>query len=288
MASDAHDTATPTGSTTGAIPGVSDLAGLSVLEKVRLAVFGLVVLVVIGLAVLVLGGLFSLVVLGWTAEVGAKLAIHRLHVMNLAMMILTVLLGVFVQVYRPTRQVASMLGALVSVVLVALVGVVAEGSPGSAVPFLVLIGLATLLHPAGRKLLHRGQSYSPAMLAFVVVAAIPLLAFTIAQVGLQANATDPHAAAGHYTGMAQLGVVPLVYGILAAIGMRGWRVAAWIAALPLAYYGLLSISFTGQTGSTGVMWGAAAILWAGGFVVVAEYSRIGGSQTLRRSVAGQD
>ena len=260
---------------------------LSRLEKVRLAGFGLVVLAVIGLTVMVLGELFSLLVLGWTAEVGAELGIHRLHVMSLASMILATLSGLFVQVYKPTRQVASMLGALFSVVLVSLVGIVAEGSPGSAVPFLVLIGLATLLHPAGRTLLRRGQSYSPAMLAFVIVAAIPLVAFSIAQVGLQVNTTDPHAAVGHYTGMARLGLVPLVYGFLAAIGMRGWRVAAWIAALPIAYYGFLSISFTAQTGSTGVMWGAGAILWAVAFVVVAEYSRVGASPTLRRSVAGQ-
>lgn len=282
------DTTGTTDGIAGAILDVSRVAELSTLGKVRLAGFGLVVLAVTGLAVVVLGELFSLLVLGWTADVGAELGIHRLHVMVIATVILTTLLGVFVQVFGPTRQVTSMLGALISVVLAALVQFVAEGSLGSVVPFLVLIGLATLLHPAGRRLLHRGQSYSPAMLAFVVVAAVPMLAFTITQVGLQANATDAHAAAGHYTGMAQLGLIPLVYGILAAIGMRGWRVAAWIAALPIAYYGLLSVSFTGQAGSTGVVWGAAAILWAVGFVVVAEYSRVGGSPALRRNVAGQD
>lgn len=287
MVSDTRDTMTSTDSTNGVIPGVSDLAGLSRLERVRLVAFGLVVLATIGLAVMVLGPLFSLLILGWTADGGAQLGVHRLHVMALAMVVLTTLFGAFVQVYRPTKQVAAMLGALISIVLVVVVGLVAEGSPGSAVPFLVLIGLATLLHPAGRTLLRRGQSYSPVMLAFVVIAAIPMLAFTVAQVGLQVNAADAHAAAGHYTGMARFGLVPLVYGVLAAIGMRGWRVAAWIAALPVAYYGLLSISFPAQTGSTGVMWGAAAILWAVGFVGVAEYSRVGASPTLRRSAARQ-
>ena len=277
-----------TNSTTDAIPGLSDVTNLSRLEKVRLAGFGLVVLAVIGFAAFVLGELFSLLVLGWTADVGAELGIHRLHVMVIATVILTTLSGVAVQVYRPTRQVASMLGALSSVVLAALVQFAAGDPLGSVVPFLVLIGLATLLHPAGRKLLHRGQSYSPAMLALVVVAAVPMIAFALGQVGLQIDTTDAHAAAGHYTGMAQLGLIPLVYALFAAIGMRGWRVAAWIAALPTAYYGLLSISFPAQAGSTGVVWGAAAILWAVGFVLVAEYSRIGASPALRRSVAGQD
>lgn len=281
-------TADSTDSGMGAIADFAGITELSTFEKARLVGFGLVVLAAIGLAAVVLGELLSLLVLGWTADVGAQLGIHRLHVIAIATVIFTTLLGVFVQVYRPTRQVASMLGALLSVVLAALVQLVGEGSLGSVVPFLVLIGLATLLHPAGRELLHGGQSYSPAMLALVVVAAIPMLAFAIGQVGFQLEATDAHAAAGHYTGMAQLGLIPLAYALLAAFGVRGWRVAGWIAALPIAYHGFLSISFPAQAGSTGVVWGGAAILWAAGFVVVTEYSRIGGSPVLRRSVAGRD
>lgn len=267
---------------------VSRVTELSTFEKARLAGFSLLVLAVTGFAAVVLGELFSLLVLGWTADVGAELGIHRLHVMVIATVILTTLAGVFAQVYRPTRQVASMLGAFSSVVLAALIQLVAEGTVESILPFLVMVGLATRLHPAGRQLLQREHSYRPALLTLVVVAAIPMLAFTIAQVGLQINTSDAHAAAGHYTGMAQVGLLPLTYAFFAGVGMRGWRVAAWIAALPVAYYGLLSISFTTQAGSTGVLWGTGAILWAVAFVAVTEYSRIGTSPTSRRSPTNQD
>ena len=279
--------ASSTSSVTDAVPSLSTFRDLSTVEKARHIGFGLVVLAVIGFATLVLGELFSLLVLGWTADVGAELGIHRVHVMVIATVILTTLLGVAVQVYRPKRQVAAMLGAFLSVVAAALVQFVGEGSAGSVVPFLVMIGLATLLHPAGRGLLQRGESYSPAMLALVVAAAVPMVAFAVAQVGLQLDATDAHATAGHYTGMAQLGLIPLVYAFLAAIGMRGWRVAAWIAALPVAYYGTLAIAFPAQTGAAGPVWGGAAVLWAGVFLAVSEYSRLGGSPVLRRSVAEQ-
>lgn len=272
----------------GLVPDVSGMRDLSTFEQARFVGFGLVVLAIVGFAVVALGELFSLLVRGWTAEMGAELGIHRLHVMVIAASILTTLLGVFVQVYRPTRQVASILGALGSVGVAAVTTAAVGESLGQIVPFMAMIGLATLLHPAGRELLQRGESYSPAMLALVVVAAVPMVAFALDQVSLQLDANDAHAAAGHYTVMAQLGLVPLVYATLAAIGMRGWRVAAWIAALPVAYYGLLSVSFTGQTGSTGVLWGAGAILWAVGFVGVTEYSRVGESPTLRRTVAEGD
>ena len=269
------DTTSTTDGTTGAVPDFSGVSELSSFGKVRLAAFGAVVLATVGFAAFALGELFSLLVVGWTASVGAELGIHRLHVMVIALTILTTLLGVFVQVYRPTRQVASMLGALVGIVLAAVLTIGVGESLGSIVPFLILIGLATVLHPAGRQLLDRGRSYSPAMLALIGVAAVPMLAFAVDQVGLQLGSGDSHAAAGHYTVMAQFALVPLVYGTLAAVGMRGWRVAAWVAALPVGYYGLLSVSFTAQASSTGVVWGTGAVLWAVGFVVVTEYSRIG-------------
>jgi Ca2+/Na+ antiporter len=84
--------------------------------------------------------------------------------------------------------------------------------------------------------------------------------------------------------MAGLAIAPLAYGLFAGFGFVGWRLAAWLAALPMAYYGLMSIAFPLQAGSTGAVWGAAAVLWAIAFVAVAEYSRLGGSTTLRREV----
>ncbi len=282
------DKTSPTDGTAGVIPDFSAVSELSTFGKVRLVGFGLVVLAAIGLAVSVLGELFSVLVVGWTDPVGTELGIHRLHVMVIALTILTTLLGVFVQVYRPTRQVASMVGAFISIVLAAALAVGFGGSLGQIIPFLTLIGLATILHPAGLEILDRGESYSPAMLAFVVAAAIPMLAFAVNQLSLQLNSGGPHAVAGHYRVMAQFALVPLVYALLAAIGLRGWRVAAWLAAIPIAYYGLLSISFPAQAGSTGVMWGTGAVLWAVGFLVVTEYSRIGTSSALRRPLAGRD
>ncbi|WP_255196679.1 hypothetical protein [Halorarius litoreus] len=282
------DTTNPTEAATSVVPGSSGLSDLTTFGKVRLAAFALVVLATIGMAGVALGELFSLLVLGWTADTGAELGIHRLHVMGIAATIFTTLLGVIVQLYRPTRQATAMLGAFLSVVAAAAITVGVGGPLEGVLPFLVLISLATVLHPAGRDLLQRGESYSPAMLALVAVAAVPMLAFAADQVTRQLTASDPHAAVGHYSAMAQFAVVPLVYAGLAAIGMRGWRVAAWVGALPVAYYGLLAVSFTGQTGSTGVTWGSAAVLWAASFVVVTEYSRSGDSPTLRRSAAEGD
>ncbi len=238
------------------------------------------------MTVLFLPGLLALLVVGWTAGGGAELGIHRLHVMGIAAVVAVFLLGLFAQAYRPKTRVASMWGAFI-VILSVSVGTVwfGVGRPEEVLPFLQVTGIALVAHPAGRRLFRRGDSYSPALLALVAVAAVPLLAFAATQLSLSSSLTDPHAVDGHYVMMAGLAIAPLAYGIFAALGFKGWRLASWLAALPMGYYGLMAISFPAQSGSVGATWGALAILWAIAFVATAEYSRVRSSAMLRRETA---
>lgn len=257
--------------------------GRSVVAMARRGVFALSLLMAGVLTVAFLPDLLALLVTGWTPAGGAELGIHRLHVMGIAVVVGVFLLGLFAQAYRPKERVASMWGAFV-VILVVGAGTVGfgVGRPEEVLPFLALTSLALVAHPAGRGLLRRGGSYSPALLALVAVAAVPLLAFAATQLSLSSSTVDPHAIDGHYVMMVGLAIAPIAYGLFAALGFDGWRLASWLAALPMAYYGLMSIAFPLQAGSTGAIWGAAAILWAIAFVAVAEYSRVGTSTVLRR------
>lgn len=257
----------------------------STLQTARRGLFYLSLLVAGVMSVVFLPDLLRNLVTGWTADGAAELGIHRLHVMGIATVVSVFLLGLFAQAYQPKQRVASMWGAFL-VILTVTAGTVwyGVGRPEEVIPFFVLTGIALVAHPAGRKLLRRGVSYSPVLLALVAVAAVPLLAFAVTQLSLSVNVADSHAQMGHYVMLAGLAVAPLAYGIFAAFGFEGWRLASWLAALPMAYYGLMSVSFTAQSGSTGIMWGSLAILWAVAFVVAAEYSRVGTSTMLRRTI----
>ncbi|WP_254864202.1 hypothetical protein [Halovivax gelatinilyticus] len=263
--------------------------GRSVRSLVRLGAFSLSLALAALMTVAFLPDLLALLALGWTGEVGAELGIHRLHVMGIAAVVGAFLLGLFSQAYRPRKRIAAMWGAF-GTILVVSVGTLAYGvgRPEEVLPFLAVTSVALVAHPAGRGLLRRGSSYSPAMLALVAVAAVPLAAFALSQWSLSTSATDPHALDGHYVMMAGLVLAPLAYGTVAALGFVGWRLAAWIAALPIAYYGLLSAAFTTQSGSTGVAWGGAAVVWAIAFVAVAEYSRTNDASILRRPIGRTD
>lgn len=238
------------------------------------------------MTILFLPELVALLVTGWTPEVGAELGIHRLHVMGIAAVVSAFLIGLFAQAYRPKARVASMWGSFL-VILAVSAGTVGYGvgRPEEVLPFLFVTSVALVAHPEGRRLFRRRSAYSPALLALVAVAAVPILAFAATQLSLSSATADPHAVDGHYVMLAGLAIAPLAYGSFAALGFVGWRLAAWLAAVPIAYYGLLSLSFPAQTGSTGVLWGLAAVLWAIAFVAVAEYSRAGPSPLLRRGRA---
>ena len=236
------------------------------------------------MAVLFLPELLATLVTGFTAEAGAELGIHRLHIMGIVAVVGVFLLGVAVQVYQPQKKVAAMWGAFL-VILTVSIGTVAYGvgRPEEVLPFLTVTTIALISHPAGRNLLRRGRSYSPALLGMLAIAAVPIAAFVVSQQTLTL-AGDEHAIMGHYVMMTGLMIAPFAYGIFAALGFTGWRLAAYLAGLPMAYYGILSIAFPAQPGSTGVLWGAAAIVWAVVFVAIAEYSRRTDSRIFRRDV----
>jgi hypothetical protein len=201
----------------------------SVFGRGRREAFYLLLLAAAAMSVAFLRELLPLIVLGWPPAVGAELGVHRLHVTAIAGAVATVLLGLFVQAYRPTARI-------------------------------------------------------PALLALVDVATVPLLAFVANRFALTPNATDPHAVDGHYVTMAAVAVAPLACGLSAALGVAGWRLAAWIPAVGPLYHGLLSVAFPAQAG-VGPTWGVAAIVRALAFVLVAAHSRtVGASATFRREV----
>lgn len=255
-----------------------------VLLKVRPFVFYLSLALAAAMAVMFLPELLATLVTGFTAEMGAELGEHRLHIMGIAAVVGVFLLGLATQVIEPKTRVATMWGAFLIILTVTLGTVVyGVGRPEEVLPFMAVTGIALLAHPAGRNLLRRGKTYSPVMLGMLAVAAIPIAAFVVSQ-QTATMSDDSHAVMGHYVMMTGLVIAPLAYGIFAALGFTGWRLGAWLSGLPIAYYGILSIAFPMQVGSTGSIWGAAAIVWAVAFVAIAEYSRRSESATFRRHV----
>src|SRR5918996_1127495 len=137
---------------------------------------------------------------------------HRIHDLTFAFLFLPAIVGVLAQLRRPSKNIAAMWMALVptGALVLTLVLTLAVGGNVRVLqpPWLTVAAgvlVATALHPAGGKLLRafRASRLSWQLLALTLVAAVPLLVFAAANIGLQGSADDEHAAAGHYGFMAE-------------------------------------------------------------------------------------
>jgi len=236
------------------------------------------------LVVLLTLGLFGLVAVVDGSEMLAAGLDHRIHDFTFSFLFATAAAGVLAQLQTPSKNVAGQLMTLIPWVALGL----AFALTNTWVPwdlvaiFGVLTLVATFLHPTGRDL-FRSSSVSRVnrvMLALVIIAAVPLLAFASTNIGLQRSVSNEHAALGHYGFMAAFSFTVMGVGLLASLRPDGWWLSAWVAGLLGALFGLASVVFPDVDSSLGPIWALAAIAWGVVFVAVAELTQDAESPTL--------
>jgi hypothetical protein len=202
---------------------------------------------------------------------------HRVHDLTFGFVFGTAVVGMLAQLRRPSQNVAGQLMALIPWVGLMLAFLLAGTTlPFAAAPFLAAFTLlAAILHPTGGDF-FRSFSVSRVnlvLLALIIIAAVPLLAFASTNIGLQRTVSDEHAALGHYGFLAAFSFTVIGVGLLASLRPDGWRLTAWVAGLLPALLGLTSLVFPDVGSSLGLAWSLAAIAWGVGFVAVAEVTR---------------
>ena len=240
----------------------------------------------------------ALLLTSWVGGIGLLPPIfhhpaHRLHEFAAALMMWPLLVGLLAQLRSPTRNVSGMLVALVSIV--AVFAAIAITGGWELIFIVVVLGvptlLATLLHPAGRELLG---SFSVAglnrvLLVLVVVAAVPLLAFTANQVGLQTGAIEPahdhddgghaeeihdeHVEHHHFMFVTAFVLAVIGVGLVSSFQPSGWWLSAWVVGAMVAVYGIAGLLVPEASSNPGMLWNLAAIVWAVGFVAAAELTQ---------------
>lgn len=207
---------------------------------------------------------------------------HRTHDLMFALLFIPAMLGLLAQFRRPERNIAGMLMSLVPGTALLLVLAVAFATAGNTrtfqPPWVIVTGgalLATSLHPAGTAFFgsFRRARLDSAMAALVVVAAGPLLAFAWINISLQANASDDHAAAGHYGFMAAFALATIALAVLACLHPHGWRLAAWTTGLLPVLFGAASLAYPHATSSLSLVWALAAIAWGATFLAMALHAK---------------
>ena len=205
---------------------------------------------------------------------------HRVHDLTFAFLMTTGVVGVLVQLRRPTMNVAGMMMALIPFAALAFAGVlagefeiVARRNPARAIGPIVVV--AALLHPTGRSFFRslRVARVNWIMVALVGIAAVPFLRFASTNIRLQETVADEHFIQGHYGFMAAFSFTVIGVGLLASVRPYGWRLTAWVAGILAALLGVSSLVYLDATSSLDVGWAFAAIGWGAVFITAAERTK---------------
>lgn len=198
---------------------------------------------------------------------------HRVHDLTFALLLAPGGLGLLAQLRTPSRNVAGQFMALAPWIgLLLAFSLATSWLVFAPAPILGALTLAaTILHPARRDF---SRSFSIArfnrvMLALVIIAAVPLLAWAFTNIALQRTLDNDHAALGHYGFMAAFGITVLCLAALASVRPAGWRLTAWTAGILPSALGLLSLLYPTNDSSLSWRWALAAIAWGIAFVAVA-------------------
>jgi hypothetical protein len=208
---------------------------------------------------------------------------HRVHDLTFGFIFGTAVVGMLAQIRKPSKNVAGQLMALIPWAALGLDFALTNSFTFAAAPILAAFTLlAAILHPSGRDF-FRSFSVSRVnwvLLALIIIAAVPLLAFGSTNIGLQRTVTDDHAALGHYGFMAAFSFTVIGVGLLASLRPDGWRLTAWVGGLLPALLGLASLVYPDVASSIGLVWSLAAMAWGVGFVAAAELTRTPRAPTL--------
>jgi hypothetical protein len=208
--------------------------------------------------------------------------IHRTHDLTFAFLFVPAVVGMLVQLWRPAKNVAGQLIALmpwVALLLTLALTWFLTDNPRLLQPPWVNVAavgiIAALLHPTGRAFFRsfRVSRVNRVMLALVIVAAVPLLVFASTNIRLQGTVVDAHAFLGHYGFMAGLSFTVIGVGLVASLRPDGWRLTAWVTGILPALLGLASMIYPESSSSLGSIWALAAIAWGAVFVSAAELTQ---------------
>jgi len=207
---------------------------------------------------------------------------HRVHDLTFGLLLAVAALGLIAQLWKPSRNVAAQVMALIPWIALLLAFAMAmEPLRFAPAPILAALTLlAAAFHPARREVWRSlgVRRASPVMVALVIVAAVPLVAGAFANISLQRTLSNDHAALGHYGFMAALSLTIVGIGLLASARPTGWRLVALVTGLLPVVLGIASLVYPDNDSSLSQIRAFAAIAWGIVFVAV---SRLAGNNSRR-------
>lgn len=210
----------------------------------------------------------------WTDIVfgGHNYPSHELHHFVLGIVMGLLILGLVVQVYRPSQRTAALHTSIAIWGWFTIFFTIGQGFEPMFIVLLLLLGGVAVFHPAGKDQFPIAESLARPLGYITLLTAVAAFAFAGNELIAHRTLADSHVTLGHYlfmaTGAASVGTLM----IRGSFTERDWRFALYAAAACMIVFGAASIGYPGaeQGSSIGVIGGLVVIIWAIGILVVAE------------------
>lgn len=197
-------------------------------------------------------------------DVTAADAVHRLHSLALGVLAWGVLLGILLQAHRPKRKVAPLLAALAVPIAIAVSETMAGTiTVGGTAPFLVVILIVVVLHPAVRDML-RLPGWDLRMLGLAAAAAVPWVVYA-ARIATAARDLAPGFEVDHLEFTSAVALLAILWGVIGASDHTGWRYAAAASVVAAASIALQSVLFPDVLSGLSIPWAVAALVWSAAY-----------------------
>ena len=202
-------------------------------------------------------------------DIDAILLAHRIHELSFGLIFWGLAIGVGLQLRKPERRQAPMLQASAIIAAFVVIDLVSGSFDLEAIPIMVGVGFLVLLDPARNSLYHFNRP-DGAMTGLAMLAAIPGAFFILDHITVQRLniSDDQHAEFGHWSSMAVLVTIIVLWGLIGATDRSGWRITAWLAGISATAFGSASLIFPDVASALGTGWAIAAVVWGIGYLIL--------------------
>ena len=192
----------------------------------------------------------------------AKDRIHVVHnTAGFALFTAVIALGWILAAISPDRMIAPFQAATLAAAALAVASLVSADIQGGSITVAIAV-LLVALHPARSSLFRMGRT-APAPLVLAALAALPAVVFALSNASLQRNGMpmDPHIEMHHWTGMVAFALTPLVVAVVAGLGGPNRRIVAMAGGFSAAFFGVMSLLYSGYPGAVSAPWAIGCIVW---------------------------
>ena len=210
----------------------------------------------------------------WTGIIfgGYEYPTHEVHHFVLGIVLISLLLGIISQAYRPSDRPAALHSSIIIWGWFTIFFTIGDGFEPMFVVLLGLLIAMALFHPAGSSQLPEASSFSRPFGYLAILTAVLAFGFAGNELLTHLNVTDAHVSLSHYLFMATAAASVGTLLIRGSFSDRDWRYPIYLATAFIVIFGLASIVYPGaeQGSSAGQIGGAICVLWAGTLLIIAE------------------